>query len=241
MKRLLLLFVTTVLALGVLAACGQGGQSGQDGTEGTSEDTTQNEENMQEGSDSEGNTSDQEETENSGDQNDNQSQNEEDTGSNTDVEQEDSVNAGESGETVTETVTLYFSDNQLLEKYTEEQEVEASSEEALPAAALQAWIDGPDSEQLTSHFPEDSSVEVQSVEGVDGTAEVSFNSAFLDVNAGSSAEQAMTEQIALIMQQFGYDQAKILVDGEEQSSLFGHMDATQAFSAENGDEYSPVE
>ncbi|WP_177195378.1 GerMN domain-containing protein [Salibacterium qingdaonense] len=237
MNRGLLLFVTAALTLGILAACGQGDQNGQS----SSGDNTQTEENMQEepasdeGSASE-DTDNQTDGENSDGQTD-ESSNEE----NTEVEQEDTVDTGESEDTVTETVTLYFSDNQLLEKYTEEQEVEASSEEALPAAALQAWIDGPNSDQLASHFPEDSSVEVQSVEGVDGTAEVSFSSSFLDINAGSSAEMAITEQIALIMQEFGYDQTKILVDGEEEASLFGHMDAAQPFSAENGDEYSPVE
>ncbi|MFD2705936.1 GerMN domain-containing protein [Salibacterium lacus] len=237
MNRGLLLFVTAVLTLGLLAACGQGDQNGQ----GSTGDNTQSEENTQEESASdEGTASEDTENQTDGETSDGQtdeSGNEE----NTEVEQEDTVDTGESDETVTETVTLYFSDNQLLEKYTEEQEVEASSEEALPAAALQAWIDGPNSDQLTSHFPEDSSVEVQSVEGADGTAEVSFSPSFLDINAGSGAEMAITEQIALIMQQFGYDQTKILVDGEEESSLFGHMDATQPFSPENGDEYSPVE
>ncbi|MGY4691219.1 GerMN domain-containing protein [Salibacterium sp. K-3] len=229
MNRLLLLFITTALTLGVLAACGQGGENGQSGTEGTSDDTAQSEEETQE-DDSGGSTSEEttEENENEGD-------------TNTEVEQEETVETSDSEETVTETVTLYFSDDQLLEKYTEEQEVEASTEGELPAAALQAWIDGPEHEDLVSHFPEDTDVEVQSVEGSDGTAEVSFSSAFLDLSAGSSAEMAITEQIALIMEQFGYDQTKILIEGEEEDSLFGHMDASEPFSAENADEYEPIE
>ncbi|WP_026702715.1 GerMN domain-containing protein [Salibacterium aidingense] len=224
MKRLLYLFITAILSLGILAACGQGEEQNQENTGDEAGDTEPAEDDVQEDTE-EGTEDAAEETEESADE--------------TEVEQEDTVETDSSEETVTETVTLYFSDNELLETYKEEQEVEADSEEEIPAAALQAWIDGPEHEELTSHFQED--VEVQSVEESDGVAEVSFSESFLDTNAGSSAEMAITEQIALMMEQFGYEETKILIEGEEESSLFGHMDATEPITAENPDDYESIE
>ncbi|MDQ0299941.1 spore germination protein GerM [Salibacterium salarium] len=220
MKRTLYLFITVLLSLGVLAACGQGEEVEENDT----------------GSESEAN-SDETDEGTSEDENNSEEEPSNDE-SNTGVEQEDTVETDSTNE-VTETVTLYFSDNEVLETYKEEQDVTADSEEEIPVAALEAWIQGPEHEELTSHFQ--SEIEVDSVEEEDGVAQVSFSDSFLEANVGSSAELAITEQIALIMEQFGYDETKILIEGEEESSLFGHMDATEPVTAENPDEYESIE
>ncbi|MFB5663960.1 GerMN domain-containing protein [Alteribacillus sp. HJP-4] len=155
-------------------------------------------------------------------------------------EEEDTSSSAEDEEKITETVTLFFSDEQLLETLKVDQEVTAASEDEIPLAALEAWIAGPESDELTSLF-EGTNVEVQSVEGHDGTAEVSFSESLLDANAGSSMEIAFTEQIALIMQQFGYDQTKVLINGEEEETLFGNNDATEPIQAGNPDDYESVD
>ncbi|RSL34980.1 spore gernimation protein GerM [Salibacterium salarium] len=218
MKRTLYLFITVLLSLGVLAACGQGEEVEENDTgseansDETDEGTSEEENNLEE-----------------------EPSNDEST---TGVEQEDTVETNSTNE-VTETVTLYFSDNEVLETYKEEQDVTADSEEEIPAAALEAWIQGPDHEELTSHFQNE--IEVDSVEEENGVAQVSFSDSFLEANIGSSAELAITEQIALIMEQFGYDETKILIEGEEESSLFGHMDATEPITANNPDDYETLE
>ncbi|WP_158738582.1 GerMN domain-containing protein [Alteribacillus sp. YIM 98480] len=229
MKRLLYFVLIALISFGVLAACGQGQETEEEleTGAGTEEDNDESEEEEEE----------EEEQEEAVE--DNQDEKDEST-----VEETEEVNENEetnaSEETITETVTLYFSDEQLLETYKEQQEVEADSEEDIPAAALQAWINGPEHEELAAPF-EGEEVQVQSVEVQDGTAEVSFSESLLNVNAGSSAEMAITEQIALIMEQFGYEETKILIEGEEESSLFGHMDSTEPISADNPDDYEAIE
>ncbi|RSL29641.1 spore gernimation protein GerM [Salibacterium salarium] len=223
MKRTLYLFITVLLSLGVLAACGQGDEVEENDTGSETEQTADSEET---------------EGEAASDEDSNEGETSSNSESTTDVEQEDTVETDAADE-VTETVSLFFSNNDLLETYKEEQEITADSEEELPAAALEAWIAGPNNEELTSHFEGD--IDVESVEEEDGVAQVSFSKSFLDANVGSSAESAITEQIALIMEQFDYDETKVLIEGEEQSSLFGHMDATEPITANNPDDYETIE
>ncbi|SDI21530.1 GerMN domain-containing protein [Alteribacillus bidgolensis] len=233
MTRLLYFVLIVLISFGVLSACGQGEETEEDleTGAGTEEDKNESEEQG-------------EAVEDSQDEKDETTV--EDTEETEEVEETEEANEKESEETnaseetITETVTLYFSDEQLLETYKEQQEVEADSEEGIPAAALQAWINGPEHEELVGPF-EGEEVQVQSVEVQDGTAEVSFSESLLDVNAGSSAEMAITEQIALTMEQFGYEETKILIEGEEESSLFGHMDSTEPISANNPDDYEAME
>ncbi|MFB4165163.1 GerMN domain-containing protein [Alteribacillus sp. JSM 102045] len=230
MKRTLNFLLTVLLSLGVLAACGQGEETDEELETGGDVEEEETNETEEETEDNKESTEEDENPEENQEENDTAAEEEEKNTEANSVEEE----------TVTENVTLYFSDEQLLETYKEVQEVEADSEDEIPAAALQAWLNGPEHEELASPFEGDD-VEVQSVEGKDGTAEVSFSESFLDANAGSSAEMAITEQIALIMEQFGYDQTKILIEGEEESSLFGHMDATEPISSENPADYESIE
>ncbi|WP_252311168.1 GerMN domain-containing protein [Sinobaca sp. H24] len=138
-------------------------------------------------------------------------------------------NTMEETDEVTETVTLYFSDDQLMETLTEERSVTADSEENLPAAALQAWIAGPDSDGMFSPVNPDTTV--QSVEGSGSQATVSFSSAFVESNVGSSGDAAIMNQIASIMSQFGYSSTQILIDGEVNESIFGHVETGSPIEA----------
>ncbi|WP_100401174.1 GerMN domain-containing protein [Bacillus sp. FJAT-44742] len=139
-------------------------------------------------------------------------------------------------EQVTDTVLLYFSDQEVMEIYYEEHTLEVDSEDQLPVAALQQWIEGPEHERLTSIVNEDT--DVQWVEEEGNTAVISFNPALLESNLGSTAEKHLTEQMASIMEQFGFSQIKILIDGEEQDTLFGHFEGGETFSS--SEEHHPI-
>ncbi|WP_252313172.1 GerMN domain-containing protein [Sinobaca sp. H24] len=138
-------------------------------------------------------------------------------------------NTMEEADGVTETVTLYFSDDQLMETLTEERSVTADTKENLPAAALEAWIAGPESEGMFS--PVNADTTVQYVESDGSQATVSFSSAFAESNVGSSGDAAIMEQIASIMSQFGYSSTQLLIEGETNTSIFGHVDTSSPIKA----------
>lgn len=148
---------------------------------------------------------------------------------------EDEPASEESDTEITETVWLYFSDEQLLNVYRVEAAVSAPSEEELPLAALNSWLDGSSVEGLYNLVPEDT--KVLNVTAEDKTAVVSFSPELLDATLGSSGEQLFTEQVAMIMQQFGFDQTKITIDGEETATFFGHIDATKPITAGTPEDY----
>lgn len=142
---------------------------------------------------------------------------------------EEEGNAMEEADGVTETVTLYFSDDQLMETLTEERSVTADTKENLPAAALEAWIAGPESEGMFS--PVNTDTTVQYVESDGSQAVVSFSSDFAESNVGSSGDAAIMEQIASIMSQFGYSSTQLLIEGEINPSIFGHVDTSSPIKA----------
>ncbi len=121
----------------------------------------------------------------------------------------------------THQVVLYFSDKDLLNTYRIEQEVAVRNGEHVAKAALDAWINGPDHEELIGLI--DSEVIIEYVEEVDGIAHVSFSKEFQASNLGSSGELMFAEQIAMIMEQFGYDRTQILVEGRVGETLLGHL------------------
>lgn len=226
MKKIFYAFLTLIV-LTALAACGEGeettnvGESTPDTDQEIIDDNEDEVEGEEEMTEPEAEEENEEELENEAKE--------------VSETEEESATEGE----ITETVTLYFADDQLLEMYKEDREIVAASEEELPKKALEAWIDGPEHDQLVSFFNSD--VEVQSVEENNGVAEVSFSSSFLDINTGSTGEMYITEQIALIMEQFGYDQTKILIDGEEVETFFGHVTGTEPIDAGNPDDYEYIE
>lgn len=143
-------------------------------------------------------------------------------------------------ETTTHTVTLYYSDEQLMETVRIEQEVEADNEEELPQAALNAWAKGPEVEGYNSLVPEGVTIEFMANED-ENVAHVSFSEGIFDANLGSTGEMALVEQVAMIMQQFGYESTQILVDSEKVETLLGHMTVDEPFEAKNPDDYTKIE
>lgn len=128
-------------------------------------------------------------------------------------------------EVVEETVSshsvwLVFSDQDVMDMYRVPVTVEATESE-LYIKAFEAWIAGPKEDGLVSLLPEN--VSVQSVTIENNIPHVSFSKELLNANLGSGTEAMLLDQIALVMEQFGYNQTQVLVDGEISPSLFGHV------------------
>lgn len=135
-------------------------------------------------------------------------------------------------------VYLYFSDIELNEIYSVETIVTGEDEEVF-INTLNAWIAGPDHENLTSLIPEN--VKVQSIEDKNGVAHISFSKEILDANVGSSADYMITQQIALLMKQFGFHSTQILVEGEILETLFGHVNTNEPIVPEDIDQIKAIE
>lgn len=138
-------------------------------------------------------------------------------------------------EGIEQEVVLYFSDSDLLQNWRVKKTVTVKEGENAAQKALQAWVEGPDHEELISLVPKETVVE--SVEEKGDVAEVSFSRDILNANVGSAGEMLIMEQIAMIMEQFGYTQVQILVEGEKVETLFGHMSADEPVEASNPDEF----
>ncbi len=121
----------------------------------------------------------------------------------------------------THQVVLYFSDNDLIYTYRIKKEVNVRKGDQVAKAALEAWISGSEHEELTGLI--DSEVIIEYVEEVDGIAQVSFSKDIHKSNLGSSGELMFAEQIAMIMQQFGFDQTQILLEGSIIETFFGSL------------------
>lgn len=133
-------------------------------------------------------------------------------------------------EAVTEEVTVYYLDGDLMKTISETRSLEAASENDLPFEAVQAWLDGPETEDATGPLPVEA--EVQFVEFKDNTAYVSFEPSVLDATTvGSTLELAFVEQLAALMDQFGYGQTQILIDGEVVTDFYGHREINQPIEA----------
>jgi hypothetical protein len=135
-----------------------------------------------------------------------------------------------------ESVTLYFSDDQLMEMYRVASDVSVSSDEAGAMEAMNLWTTGPTHEGLYTLLPENTRVET--IEFQDNVAHVSFSDDILEANLGSDGEAKITIQVALMMEQFGYNQTKILIAGEEVPNFLGHMDISEPIQAENPEDYA---
>ncbi|TSB46283.1 GerMN domain-containing protein [Alkalicoccobacillus porphyridii] len=144
-------------------------------------------------------------------------------------------------ETAMHSVYLFFPDENVEELYRVEREVSSDEMEGA-IEALNMWLEGPESDEAELTSLTDTSIELQSVEDHDGIAHVSFSPEFLDIQVGSGTEEMLLQQVALIMDQFGYEQTQILIDGESQEQLFGHIQTDEPITAENDPEsYELVE
>ncbi|GAE25230.1 hypothetical protein JCM9140_1210 [Halalkalibacter wakoensis JCM 9140] len=163
--------------------------------------------------------------------------NEGETGEAEESESQDEVPTDETEvkEEVTVTpIELVFSDDQVMDMYRVERQLEVSDEE-LFKATIEAWVSGPTEEGLVSLLPD--GVHVQSVEEKEGVAHVSFSNELLEANVGSGTEFMLLQQIAMAMKQFGFNETQILVNGEIHSELFGHVDTSVPVVAENPEDY----
>jgi hypothetical protein len=129
---------------------------------------------------------------------------------------------------------LYFSDDQLLETLRVEAEP-VTMDESGAEEAMDLWAAGPDDEELYGVFPAEA--EVQYVELDGDTANVSLSPEVQNANLGSSGEGLMTEQIAMMMEQFGAAQTMILIDGDETEEFLGHMSLTEPVEADSPEDY----
>lgn len=187
--------------------------------ENASEDTANSEEEAVEESASEDTTNSEEEAPSGSTE----------TAETTDTEANSTSASGEE-EAVTEEVTVYYLDGDLMNTISENRSLEAASENDLPFEAVQAWLDGPETEDATSPLPVET--EVQFVEFKDNTAYVSFEPSVLDATTvGSTLELAFVEQLAALMDQFGYGQTQILIDGEVVTDFYGHREIDQPIEA----------
>ncbi|HEY0826762.1 MAG TPA: GerMN domain-containing protein [Bacilli bacterium] len=136
-----------------------------------------------------------------------------------------------------ETISLYFSDKDLMKIYRIERVIDAVDKEALPKAALEEWIKGPGGEypNLIGIMPP--GVIVEYVKDVDGVAHVSFSKEIKSANLGSSGEIALIEQLVMVLQQFGFEQTQILVEGNAEESLLGHMETNKPIKANDPNGY----
>lgn len=142
-------------------------------------------------------------------------------------------------EAQTKQVVLFFPDAQLMKLYKEKQDITYTNEKDLPAKALEAWIKGAKSDKLTRLLPAD--VKVEHVKDLGNKqAEVSFSKEIRKANLGSTGESMVTKAVPLILQQFGYNETKILVEGKADDTFFSHMGGNKSFKAEDPQKYEFV-
>lgn len=203
----------------LLAACGQGTN-----TNGTEQAT--------DGIETEENTdlTESEIVENGEDEEDSNEDGEEQTNEESDGRSDDS---SEEGTNITAmTIELVFPDDQVMDMYRVEREIEGTEDELI-FAAFDALFAGPTEEEegLVTLIPE--GVTVESVTEEDGVAYVSLSNEFLNAQVGSGPEAMLLQQIAFVMKQFGYDETQILIEGEVREELFGHIDTSVPIVAED--------
>lgn len=152
-----------------------------------------------------------------------------------DINTAEDENSNTEETTTLDSVTLFFSDDQLLETFRVNSGTSVSMDESGAEEAMNLWLAGPSQDGLVKLLPE--GVTVQSVEFKDDVAYVSFSQDIETTNLGSSGELMFTQHVALMMNQFGYNSTMILIDGEEVGELLGHMDLSNPISAQNPEDY----
>lgn len=136
---------------------------------------------------------------------------------------------------VAKKVTFFFVDKELMGMYRVPVEITADTEADLPKAALQAWMKGPTSEKLNNLVPPQ--VVVESLEVKDGIAYVSFSKELKNANLGSGGESYLIDQIAQIMKQFGGDKTQILIEGQMEETLLGHVTTNEPVLPSDPEQY----
>lgn len=138
-------------------------------------------------------------------------------------------------EILTETVDLYFADQELMALYKVERDIEVKEETDLAEAALNEWIQGPEEDSLQGIVPDTTTVKELNIEG--DLATVNFSSDIQKANVGSSGELFLLDQLALILQQFDVKQVQILVEDEKVETLFGHIKVDEPYVYQESSSY----
>lgn len=131
----------------------------------------------------------------------------------------------------TESVILYYSDNDLMNIYKVKVEVTAVEGTPIEQAAIDAWLAGPEQAGLTKLLP--AGTNAAFLHADEGTAHVSFSEEIRSASVGSSGEAAIIDQITMLMEQFGHSKTQILVEGQVVTELLGHMTYDEPFEARN--------
>ncbi|WP_069366059.1 GerMN domain-containing protein [Salisediminibacterium beveridgei] len=220
--------ILTASAVFLLSACGEGNTdeevTGSSVNNGNNENLDVNEANNHE-EDNENNANEHNVNENNqANQNENNNEDQE---------------ANEEAVETLSSVSLYFSDDQLLESYRVIVEEEVTLDEDGAMDAFDLWLEGPPADDLYLLVPED--VSVQSISFDHGTATISFSPEINDANLGTSGELMLTEHIAMMFEQFGYHETAILIDGEVTDYFLGHMDLQDPVQAGNPEDYDIYE
>ncbi len=144
---------------------------------------------------------------------------------------------GTTNPTIEKEVILYFSDNDLMDTYRVKANITVEDNNPLNIAksALEAWIKGPSHDELHGLIHPD--VMIEYVENKDGVAYVSFSEEITKSNLGSTGELMFAEQIVMIMEQFGFEQTQILVEGQIVESIIGHLFTAEPLVAGDPDNY----
>ncbi|MCR6105318.1 GerMN domain-containing protein [Salipaludibacillus agaradhaerens] len=164
------------------------------------------------------------------------------TVNNSSVEEESNNEANNAATEEVDTIdnlTLYFSDDQLMHTYRVESGVSVAANEAGALEAMQLWAAGPTHEDLYPLLPAGTTVD--SVEFNDDVAHVSFSVEINEANFGSGGEVMMTEQVAMMMEQFGYDETVILIDGQEPGEILSHMEYSEPIPANAPEDYEWID
>ncbi|UTR13382.1 GerMN domain-containing protein [Salipaludibacillus sp. LMS25] len=151
---------------------------------------------------------------------------------------EENSDATEEAGTI-DNLTLYFSDDQLMHTYRIKSGVSVADNEAGALEAMQLWAAGPTHSDLYPLLPEGTTVD--SVEFDDESAYVSFSVEINEANFGSGGELMMTEQVAMMMEQFGYDKTVILIDGQEPGEILGHIESSEPIPANDPEDYEWID
>src|SRR5690606_22380310 len=126
---------------------------------------------------------------------------------------------GKTNPIIEKEVILYFSDNDLMDTYRVKANITVEDNNPLNIAksALEACIKWPSHDVLLVLMHRD--VIIEYVENKDGVAYVRFSEDITNSNLGSIGELMFDEQIVMIMDQFGFDQTHILVEGQIVESI----------------------
>lgn len=232
MKKMRGMFVSLAVIL-VLVACGQSNMTNEelnnnagganlDTNEETVNENENENENIQANNDNSNTVDDNEEVNNSNEEKANEE-----------------IGMNEEEVAMMDSVTLFFSDDQLMEMYRVASDLSVTSDEAGALEVMNLWASGPTLDGLYPLLPEGTRVEF--VEFRDGVAHVSFSDELNDANLGSSGHKMLTEQITLMLEQFGYDRTQIMISGEEVGEFQGHMDLSEPIEAGNPEDYDWME